>query len=500
MGFIEMGGAAGTLAGLLLGYHLHGLSIGDPLATLGLPDIPAALAAATGLNLLGVLTALPAYFPADVRRPESPARAVAGFFADSRRILRDRQACASLAGLAAFWGLLTAGSGAVLAYALRPDFSTRPDALPLALIWISVGAGLGSLLAGLQKHTRRALGLVPLGAAGLLGALAWAALSTDLAWPGFLMGIMGGVINVPLRSHYQDEVPADARGNGMAIMNSANYISSSLLAVLMFGLARLLELSPVGQLGFLAVLVGVGIVICWNVLRRETIELCAEILLWPFYRVHVHGPGLEAFPRRGPVLVVANHAAWFDPVWLGKLIPRPITPMMTSRFYDLPILRWLMGQVVHAIRVQSTYFRREAPELDEAVAALDRRDCLVIFPEGFMKRRAEQALRQFGRGIWHILSQRPATPVVFCWIEGGWGSFTSYDKGPPTKGKRLDWWRRIDVAIEVPMVLDQKLLQEQRATRAHLMHCCLATRRYLSLAPLQLEPQTDGQEDPGIES
>jgi 1-acyl-sn-glycerol-3-phosphate acyltransferase len=212
-----------------------------------------------------------------------------------------------------------------------------------------------------------------------------------------------------------------------------------------------------------------------------------EILLWPIYRIHAHGPGAEHFPAHGPVLVIANHAAWLDPLWLAKVLPRRLTPMMTSMFYDLPVLHFLMTRVVHAIRVQHSTYRREAPELAKAVVALDAGEVLVLFPEGWMRRRRENPLRQFGQGVWHILSQRPKTPVVVCWIEGGFGSFLSHAGGPPTVNKRPDWWRHIDIAITQPQLLDPSLLADQRATREYLMQSCLEARRYLGLEPLRRE-------------
>jgi hypothetical protein len=97
-------------------------------------------------------------------------------------------------------------------------------------------------------------------------------------------------------------------------------------------------------------------------------------------------------------------------------------------------------------------------------------------------------LRQFGQGVWLILRKRPSTPVVVCWIEGGWGSYTSYFGGPPTVNKKLDWWHRIDVAIAEPQVLEPALLADHRATRTYLMRACLAARRYLGRpAPAELE-------------
>jgi 1-acyl-sn-glycerol-3-phosphate acyltransferase len=225
---------------------------------------------------------------------------------------------------------------------------------------------------------------------------------------------------------------------------------------------------------------------------RDALELLVEIILWPFYRVHVHGPGLDKIPPSGPLLVISNHAAYFDPLWLGKVLPRRLTPAMTSDFYDRLQLHCLMAHVVHAIRVQSSTYRREAPELEEAIARLDRGECLLIFPEGWVRRKAEVPLRRFAQGLWHILRQRPNTAVLACWTEGGWGSYSSFWRGPPGVNKALDWWRRIDVAISEPRILNPSVLADQRTTRANLRQMCIDARRYIGLPALEeqgaLEP------------
>ena len=69
--------------------------------------------------------------------------------------------------------------------------------------------------------------------------------------------------------------------------------------------------------------------------------MVAEWLLIPMYRIRLHGPGVGRIPVRGPVLLLANHTTYFDPFWIAKIMPRHVTPMMTSYFYDLPVIRWL---------------------------------------------------------------------------------------------------------------------------------------------------------------
>jgi 1-acyl-sn-glycerol-3-phosphate acyltransferase len=298
---------------------------------------------------------------------------------------------------------------------------------------------------------------------------------------------MGGLVNVPLAAAYQAAVPADARGNAMSVRNLADYVFMSAAGGGMFALAHARLLDPQGQLWLCAAVALGGAVLAWRGLFRPAVEQVMEIVLWPLYRIRGHGPGLHGFPTRGPLLVIANHAAWLDPLWVGKVVPRRVIPMMTSAFYDLPGLKWLMKTVVQAVRVEASSYRREAPELKQALAVLDAGGCVLMFPEGQLRKRADTPLRQFGQGVALLLHERPATPVVVCWIEGGWGSYFSYEGGPPTRNKRMDFWRRIDVAVSEPEVLGPALLDDQRATRAYLMQKCLAARRHLGLQEVQAE-------------
>jgi 1-acyl-sn-glycerol-3-phosphate acyltransferase len=300
--------------------------------------------------------------------------------------------------------------------------------------------------------------------------------------PGFVLGFMGGLVNVPLRAAYLAAVPADALGNATAVMNTAIYVLTTALALVMLGLIRggLLP-TPVAQLGFLAALTAAGAAVAWWALYPPAFEQFCEVLLMPMYRVRAVGPGRDKIPAAGPLLVVANHAAYLDPFWLCKFMPRHVTPMMTSVFYDLPVIRWLMVHVVRAIRVPAATFRREAPELRDAVAVLRRGGCVMIFPEAILRRRPDVLLRPFGQGVWHVLQELPETPVLVCWIEGGWGSYASYDRGPPLKGKGPDLLRRIDIAVGEPRPLPPEVLADQKATRHYLMRACLECRRYLGL-------------------
>ncbi|MGL6074397.1 MAG: lysophospholipid acyltransferase family protein [Fimbriiglobus sp.] len=280
-------------------------------------------------------------------------------------------------------------------------------------------------------------------------------------------------------------------------------------------------------LGFLSMIVGVGTVVLFHshfehtdeariqftiaipiltmtlmllglmVFARPAVELFVEPWMRCMYQVEFVGPGLKNFPKEGPVLVMANHAAWFDPLFIAEAVPRVTTPMMTAGFYDLPVLRFLMRRVFRVIRVAEKGARREAPEVQEAISAIDCGRVVVIFPEGYLRRDEAKELRRFGRGVHQILLARPETPVVACWIEGSWGCYFSHFNGPPTKNKPRDVRRAIRVSVMEPITIPPGMLRDHLDTRMHMMNLVAAARKPLGLPdlPPATRPTSDTEDD-----
>jgi 1-acyl-sn-glycerol-3-phosphate acyltransferase len=427
------------------------------------------------LYLLALLTTLPVHCGGVAGLPRD------GFLRVGRCLLAHADTADPLLALAVLAVVLLGGGATacgLLPLAGSDDLS--PATAPAVFARLCLGAAASAVLTAAQPHPSRVLAFVPVAGTALLGGLLYRAAAGADTGPGldFLLGLTAALVS-PLTASYLAYLPAEARGRGAAWA----YAGSALLAALALGL--LLGLDSLGflatradRLAFLAVLAVAVLAAGWWAFFRDFAEQIVELLIAPFYRVRVHGPGRAAFPLRGPVLVLANHAAWLDGVWVATVLPRRVVPLMISLFYDRPVLHWLMSRVVRAIRVQDTPYRREAPELAQAVAALDRGDCVLMFPEGVLRRRDEVTLRHFGQGVWRILRERPNTPVVVCWIEGGWGSMTSHRHGPPLVGKSVDWRRPIDIAVEAPQVLNPAVLADQQATRRHLEQACLDARRH----------------------
>lgn len=486
-GFIEMGTFSAILIGLIL---IVGTDLGTTIAAVILICV---------LNGFAWLTALPVSFPSDLRRDEPAWPAVRDFFVDFRRIWNIREARICLIGLAGKRGLVIGMSGAMLAILFKGE------TLNLAIIaritaWVAGGVAVGSLLAGLQKHPRRVLGLAPVGGVGFTLGLAYAAANMASAvgggeidvWFCAAVGMAAGLINVPLAATYQAAVPDDARGNAMAVRNMADYVCATVAGIALGLLGYYAGFDGSMQLWLVAGVSGAATLAAWWIFRREIWEQAIEFIFAIMYRFRAAGPGLDKFPLKGPVIVIANHSAWMDPMWLAKVLPRTMIPMMTSVFFDHWLLRWTMIYLADAIRVEASGFRRDIPELQKAIDALDAGKCLVIFPEGRLRRSEDKPLKMFGQGIWHILKERPDTPVVICWIEGGWGSYFSYFNGPPTKNKKIDFVRPLGIAVGEPHKLDAEVLADHRKTRQYLMEQCGKMREHLGLEPIglqQVEPE-----------
>jgi len=351
------------------------------------------------------------------------------------------------------------------------------DLVRRMILLTGAGAAVGCAVAGFQIHPRRSLGLVPFASTALAVVLLIAALS-EAGWSsafcvsvGLCAGVAGPAVRALIQAAAVRRLPATPLDAAAAV-----------LMLLPFVFIESGGFAPARTwCGVLAAAFGLAAVAAWALFSVPAVVLLVEFAFWPMYDIRAHGPGDGHIPRRGPLLLIANHSSYTDPFFLGKVVPRHVTPMMTSDFYDLPGIRWAMVHLVQAIRVQAATFRREAPELAEAVARLRGGGCVLLFPEGTLRKREDRPLLPLGQGVWHILKELPQTPIVVCWIEGGWGSFTSYKGGLPMKNKRPDFRRRIDIYVSEPRVADPAVLADHRATRTWVRDACLECRRGLGL-------------------
>lgn len=413
--------------------------------------------------------------------------------AGARAISRSRRGRSALLGLCV-WAFATLTVLVTLAY-LSANPGRPSSGIREAILRFLPATILGITLSAFNRHPYRHAGFLLIAVIIAFIAAAGQRLGGARETTLPALGVASGLSGSPLLSFYLTWT--DSRQRGVAAALAIAGLALGALATSMLLLQ--LENDPVTARedcwNVLLVVLGVAAVGGIGSFFRPAMELIAEVLLGPNYRIRSYGPGAAQLPVRGPCLVIANHAAWLDPLFLAKVLPAPIVPMMSSKFYDLPILSWWMRHVIGTIRVPDRTIRHDAPELNDAVAALDRGDYVILFPEGYLRRKQDVPLRRFGRGVWQILRDRPNTPLFACWIEGNWGSYLSWKDGPPAKGKRIDFWRPIRIGVLGPIRVEPAMLADHMTTRTYLMHQMSEARRVLGFGPLALPAVHDAEEN-----
>ncbi len=75
-----------------------------------------------------------------------------------------------------------------------------------------------------------------------------------------------------------------------------------------------------------------------------TYRLVSYLLVFPVFRFIFRGlsSGIENVPRKGPLVVVANHGSYLDPPILGHALGRPVAFMAKSELFQLPLIGYVI--------------------------------------------------------------------------------------------------------------------------------------------------------------
>lgn len=154
----------------------------------------------------------------------------------------------------------------------------------------------------------------------------------------------------------------------------------------------------------------------------------------------LHVRGVENVPRKGGVLIVANHQSLLDPILVGVRLPRPTSYLAKSELFENKHFSWLIRSL-YAFPVRQG--EGDVGAVREAIRRLQDGNALVLFPEGSRTEDGELTPIEGGVGL---IVRKAGVPVVPCVIEG------SYAAWP--KGMKRFHSGEIDVRFGTPMRFD----------------------------------------------
>jgi 1-acyl-sn-glycerol-3-phosphate acyltransferase len=157
---------------------------------------------------------------------------------------------------------------------------------------------------------------------------------------------------------------------------------------------------------------GVNVALYWS----------ARAVLQPFLHLYfrMRRSGMEHVPKRGPVILAANHRSFLDPFVIGTLVRRPVYYVAKKELFLHPLGGWLMS------RLGAFPIDRGAGDvqaMETARRILERGDCVVIFPEGTRTRPGPLGSPHRGVGRLALQTGAPVVPVAVLGTEAvrrGW--------------------------------------------------------------------------------
>lgn len=123
------------------------------------------------------------------------------------------------------------------------------------------------------------------------------------------------------------------------------------------------------------------------------------------YRVR----GQENIPMKGPLLIVANHLSWFDPILLGVVLPRRVWFFTKSE-----IFRWPIVGLVCRLTGQIPVHRGESDRvaLENGLRYLHEQKALLVFPEGTVERQERMIAARNGAAMLAIRTGVTVLPIA----------------------------------------------------------------------------------------
>ncbi|MEN9353116.1 MAG: hypothetical protein RL318_441 [Fibrobacterota bacterium] len=362
----------------------------------------------------------------------------------------------SIIGLSVFFAVNQVLIANIGSYMKETSGQENTIVISAILASAAIGMGLGAVYAARMSKNFIETGLIPGGAAGislLLFVLPNVTTPAILGCLFFGFGFFGGMFLIPLNALIQFNTRENTAGHIIA----ANNFWQNVLMLVFLAVPVWLATMGVSQrtvfIG-LAVLTAIGSIWAVKLLPQSLIRTLIRGVFASRYRLQV--VGMDNLPAEGGVLFLGNHVSFLDWAFLQMACPRPIRFVMHRSYYEKWYLRWLLD-TLGIIPISSG---GAASALAAVREALEKGDCVALFPEGHISRNGH--LASFRSGFEKSLANTGAVVVPF-YLQGLWGSVYSFASGGYRQSVRGLASRIITVAFgeSLPDTADAALVKRE---------------------------------------
>ena len=119
--------------------------------------------------------------------------------------------------------------------------------------------------------------------------------------------------------------------------------------------------------------------------------------------------GRKQVPTSGPLLIVANHLSWYDPLLLGVVLSRRAWFFTKVEMFRWPIVGWLCKRTA---QIPVRRGAADRPALEKALRYLSEGKAIVFFPEGTVERQEQMMEAHPGVALLALRSGATVLPVA----------------------------------------------------------------------------------------